>query len=627
MLDSGTTDYVRNPLGLPTQITDARGIVTNLAYDNAGRILSKTYPASTAENITYTYDDITSGNYGVGRLTKIESQNVTIEWIYDARGNILTDTRTIGGLAHTTSYTYDLADNVTAVTYPSGRMVQYGRDGTGRITWVTTQKDAGSSPATVVYDIGYMPISQLVQALYYGNGINDWNTYTTDYEVDVLGLYNGAATLNNQALTRTDGLNLTNIWDNVSSANDVALWYSATNRLQNADGPWGENIYYYDAVGNRTYAITTPSGGSLTERIFGYSGTSNLLGNVTIAGTPERIFTHDAAGNMTEDERSGTDYVYGYNNRNRLSAVTVAGSLKGAYTYNALEQLAIRVTTNMTPAGTTHFIHDLAGNVIAETAGGGATGSTGTIREYVWLPETEIAPTMHTRAQVDRPVAVIDAVNTASPVTYFVHVDHLNRPTRMTDGSKATVWNATWTPWGAPHAITGTASFNARFPGQWFQIESGLHYNWHRHYDPSTGRYTQPDPLGFVDGPSVFAYVKGTPSTLTDRDGRQAVPLPIPPQAWPVIPAIACLLNPEQCKKVLTQCFKWISGADGGDSSDDSLNRCLKAAEGSDDDWNSFCTSSQWTFPLPNPNKNRPARCHQTPPQNRKNWCYNEFGN
>ena len=98
------------------------------------------------------------------------------------------------------------------------------------------------------------------------------------------------------------------------------------------------------------------------------------------------------------------------------------------------------------------------------------------------------------RAQVDRPVAVVDAVNTVSPTLWYVHVDHLNRPIRMTDGTNASVWNAVWMVWGAPHAITGTAALNARFPGQWFQVESGLHYNWHRHYDPSLGRYTQPDP-------------------------------------------------------------------------------------------------------------------------------------
>ncbi|MCK9909582.1 RHS repeat-associated core domain-containing protein, partial [Microbacteriaceae bacterium K1510] len=88
------------------------------------------------------------------------------------------------------------------------------------------------------------------------------------------------------------------------------------------------------------------------------------------------------------------------------------------------------------------------------------------------------------------------------------------------DGSKGTMWNTVWTPWGSPHAITGTASLDARFPGQWIQVESGLHYNWHRHYDPSTGRYTQPDPLGFVDGPGVYQYAKGPQGMMVDPTVR-----------------------------------------------------------------------------------------------------------
>ena len=59
------------------------------------------------------------------------------------------------------------------------------------------------------------------------------------------------------------------------------------------------------------------------------------------------------------------------------------------------------------------------------------------------------------------------------------------------------VWQATWLPFGAASSITGSASLDARFPGQWFQIETGLNYNWHCHYDPAIGRYTQPDPMGF----------------------------------------------------------------------------------------------------------------------------------
>jgi RHS repeat-associated protein len=109
-------------------------------------------------------------------------------------------------------------------------------------------------------------------------------------------------------------------------------------------------------------------------------------------------------------------------------------------------------------------------------------------------------------------------VNT-TPVTYQVHTDHLGRPIRMTDAAKATVWQATWKPWGEAQSITGTAANNLRFPGQYFQIETGLAYNWHRHYDPVTGRYTQPDPLRFVDGPRIYHYAMASPFMRIDRNG------------------------------------------------------------------------------------------------------------
>jgi RHS repeat-associated protein len=186
------------------------------------------------------------------------------------------------------------------------------------------------------------------------------------------------------------------------------------------------------------------------------------------------------------------------------------------YTYNGFEQLIGRVVSNSgTANGTTFFVHDMWGNVIAEL---NATGAT--VREYIYLPETEISPTRVAQAAVDRPVAVVSAVNTASPQVLMVHVDQLNRPVLMTNSTKASVWQAVWTPWGTPFSISGAETLDSRFPGQWFQLEAGLHYNWYRHYDPSLGRYSQPDPLGFVDGPSVYAYADGNSLIYVDQDGR-----------------------------------------------------------------------------------------------------------
>jgi RHS repeat-associated protein len=176
------------------------------------------------------------------------------------------------------------------------------------------------------------------------------------------------------------------------------------------------------------------------------------------------------------------------------------------YLDNAREQLASRaLLAPLTPTGVSQYIYDLDGHLIAEAAGTSAATAVIT-REYIWLE--------------GMPVAVIDGVNTASPTTYYVHTDHLTRPVRMTDSGRTNVWNARWLPHGGAFSITGSAAQNLRFPGQYFLIEQGLHYNWHRFYDPTTGRYTQPDPLGFPDGPARYAYVINSPLMYTDPEGR-----------------------------------------------------------------------------------------------------------
>ncbi|QGM44960.1 RHS repeat domain-containing protein [Methylocystis heyeri] len=110
----------------------------------------------------------------------------------------------------------------------------------------------------------------------------------------------------------------------------------------------------------------------------------------------------------------------------------------------------------------------------------------------------------------------------------MVHTDHLGRPVLMISTAGAWVWNAIYNPFGAVSYIwSSPAVMDIRFPGQWFQLETGLAYNWHRHYDPSLGRYIQPDPLGLTalmsDGPSVYGYVGGNPLAKVDPRGTQEV--------------------------------------------------------------------------------------------------------
>ena len=237
---------------------------------------------------------------------------------------------------------------------------------------------------------------------------------------------------------------------------------------------------------------------------------SNRISALNQNAATYRTFSYDGAGNISNDNRPGEAFVFTYNKRNRPSSLTRNAVAYTSYGYNALEELVTRSTAATAgPVGTVAYLYDLDGHVIAE-----ADASTGaTTREYIWLPDNDNTPT-------DLPLAVVDGVNTVTPALLMVHSDHLGRPIRITDSTKATVFQAQYKPYGEVFTTSGTKALNLRFPEQYFQIETGLNYNWNRHYDPVTGRYTQVDPLRFVDGPSRYAYVRSSPFMRVDRDGR-----------------------------------------------------------------------------------------------------------
>jgi len=85
------------------------------------------------------------------------------------------------------------------------------------------------------------------------------------------------------------------------------------------------------------------------------------------------------------------------------------------------------------------------------------------------------------------------------------------------------VWQAAYLPYGKAQVITETVHNNLRFPGQYFDEETGLHYNWNRYYDPATGRYISADPIGLEGGLNLYAYVGGNPVNWSDPEGLACV--------------------------------------------------------------------------------------------------------
>jgi RHS repeat-associated protein len=99
---------------------------------------------------------------------------------------------------------------------------------------------------------------------------------------------------------------------------------------------------------------------------------------------------------------------------------------------------------------------------------------------------------------------------------YDVHADHLGTPQVLTDRGQEVVWSARYEPFGEADLGTETITNNLRFPGQYFDAETGLHYNYFRDYDATTGRYLQADPLGTTAGTNLFGYAAANPVRFSD---------------------------------------------------------------------------------------------------------------
>ncbi|WCM91431.1 hypothetical protein M5C99_13545 [Acidovorax sp. NCPPB 2350] len=117
---------------------------------------------------------------------------------------------------------------------------------------------------------------------------------------------------------------------------------------------------------------------------------------------------------------------------------------------------------------------------------------------------------------------------TAPPQIFYIHADHLNTPRVVVDKANTVRWRWMSEPFGTTAAETSPAGqadfvFNLRFPGQYYDVESGIHQNWNRDYIPGLGRYAQSDPIGLNGGINTYGYVGGNPLSRVDPSGKIAI--------------------------------------------------------------------------------------------------------
>jgi len=297
--DTGVTDFEYDAAGRRTRRTDARGVVTEWSYDDLGRTLTMTFPASPAENVTYSYDDATPGHYGIGRLAGVTDDSGSTSYRYDADGHTVWVQSVIGAQTYVTEYAYDAANRLESMTYPSGRIVEYTHDSLSRIASVSTRASVGAPLVTLASGLTYEAFGGL-DGLTYGNGVTLANGFDLDGRLVALDAFDGVTPVLDLDYTFDLAGNITGIADASGGSRGRDFAYDELHRLTQGKelAPGGAPVtlqtdYSYDAVGNR---LTRDVGGALET--LAYDAFSNRLDSVT-AGAVVWDATYRPFGEMT----------------------------------------------------------------------------------------------------------------------------------------------------------------------------------------------------------------------------------------------------------------------------------------------------------------------------------------
>ena len=512
---------------------DAAGQVSRVDLESDGSIKTLAsnisyQPFGPVENYTYGNSAMLTQNYDAAyRLTdqKIPGVMDLGYLLYDANGNLKTRTDAYSG---TSTFSYDALDRLTAGDGGFG-VRDYDYDLNGNRVLL----DDGS-----IHNYEYSPASNrlLSEA--------DW-MYTLDANGSVTGKVNA------------DGEGRIYKYN---SHNRLVMSSDRTIRPARRSG--GQSVitdtvvgsYVYNGLGQRASKNTD---GRFIQFLYGVDGA--LMAELDAAGEASReyiylnsqllaVLDHKASapgegGDIVVDNSTptagwtvktskrdyGSDYLYsdgGSGNTVRWVPTLGAGSYEVYVWYVRGRRHSNNVPYTVLHNGQSETVP------VDQSTGGvdwlllGTYSFDGDGSEYVEVSDA----TGKTTADAVRFVNVGGGSVSTTTTLSYVHNDHLGKPQVMTDEVGNVVWRAVYDPFGrATVDSSSDVDMNVRFPGQYFDQETGLHQNGFRTYDPGSGRYLTADPLGIIEGQdlNLYAYVGDNPVNWIDplgllRSGRNA---------------------------------------------------------------------------------------------------------
>jgi RHS repeat-associated protein len=563
------TIYEYGPFYLPNSLTGPNGTRTEFGYDHALRLTNITHGVLTWG---YEYD-------AAGRLvSETDYNNATMRYTFDAAAQVLSQVNGVGQLV---TFRYDDGGNMTE-RVAGGVMTTFSYDAAGRFagagnpdTDLRFERDAMGrviaetcNGRTVISE--YDAIGRIIRRVTPSGTTTDWGydldgqpvVMTTDgheirFGYDQSGRetrrdlpggltltqdwdQNGRLTL--QSLTsvgrthpegpavagrmlqrrayryRPDGL-VTGIDDLLAGNRTIGL--DRTGRVTTVTGEdWAEQ-YAYDRAGNVTVA-TWPALLPASAAIWlgaDAQGQREVTGTlITRAGNIR--YRHDRQGRVIQRQRTRISrkpdtWRYEWDADDRLTSVTAPDGSMWRYKYDPFGRRTAK--EHLSPNGSVAELAELTwdGQVPAEQSVTRLESGQREVLSWDYQPGTftPLAQSEHTSLR-DAPQEHIDRQ------FYSIVTDLIGSPSEMTSVDGVLVGHRRQTLWGRTAWSSDAARTPLRFPGQHEDPETGLHYNNQRYYDPETGSYLSPDPLGLTPAPNPHAYV-GNPLALTDPLGLQ----------------------------------------------------------------------------------------------------------
>jgi RHS repeat-associated protein len=505
----------------------------------------------------------------------VDASDHAVSFTYDNLSRITTETREMGQVI---SWTYNDLGLAADKTYPNGNREKYTYNDKNLLISVMYQDEQEQTTDTA--NFSYNSSSQVSG---YANGVIsaavsydaamlksaetiDFDSFTASYA------YSYYANGRKKSLQITDGSGATFTcrfsYDNADNLTAVELPGSL------ADGAGQQTVVYGDYLWKKPqtkilpggvvvsheydpllrsvgFAVVHPAGNTLLARQYGYDKMGNLLTadggedatsynydelyQLLQADLPDDVsygYSYDPAGNRITDTNVDEEWQYDADNRllsfgnidlvyddnGSLTARKVDGAVVLSCFYNEANRLSeVRDGTGTVLA---RYWYDPYGRRVKKEIGGESIfylyGDEGLLAEmdetgkitvmYVYKPDS---------GWMTDPVALVNADN-----AFFYHNDQLGRPLVLTSPAGDIVWQAEAEPFGRTTVITSAITNNLRLPGQYYDPETGFHYNYQRYYDPETGRYIRLDPIDLRGGLNLYLYAGNNPVSRWDARGE-----------------------------------------------------------------------------------------------------------